>query len=251
MRFGAQGLALALSAASSGAFAQGTDEFGAYGGLEERRYESEQSMAFELRIGRYRPRIDEELASAPFAQTFGDTPRYILGFEVDWQALRMRKFGSFGPGFGWGYTKFTADALLADGSGRSAQSTTLEIMPMYAVGVLRVDALAQQTPVPLAFYGKLGLGYALWWTGDGDETSTDDAGVKGRDISYGLHYAVGAMFLLDALDRASAVEIDVTTGVNNTYFFFEWTVSQLDGFGSGNHMQVGSNSWTLGLALEI
>ncbi len=243
--------ALALFSSTGAAFAQGTDEFGAYGGLDERRFESPQSAALELRFGRYRPRVDEGVTGAPFATSFGDSARYIIGLEADWQALRIAKFGSFGPGFGWGYTKFTADALLADGSGRSAQKTTLEIMPMYLVGVLRVDFLAQQTPVPLAAYAKLGLGYALWWSGDGSDTSTDDNGVKGRDASYGLHYAIGGMFLLDSLDRTSAVELDVTSGVNNTYFFVEWTVSQLDGFGSGNHMDVGSNSWTLGLAMEI
>jgi hypothetical protein len=237
---------------SAAAGAQGVDEFGAYGGREERYHGSPQNAAFELRIGPYRPRIDEEVGGQPFEDTFGGDTRILFGLEVDWQALRIPHFGSFGPGFGWGYTKFSADALLGDGSGqRSAQSTSLEIMPMFVVGVLRVDVLARDTVIPLVPYAKVGLGYALWWAGDGDGTARGDDGTVGRGSSYGYHYALGLMLLLDFVDHAAAAQMDYASGVNNSYLFFEWYVSQLDGFGSGDQMQVGTNTWTMGLAFEI
>lgn len=244
-------LTLAASSASAPAFAQGTDELGPYGGLDQRhQYESPQNAAFELRFGPYRPDVDSEFGGAkPFDQTFGSDNRYLIGIEVDWQALRLPHFGSFGPGIGWGYTKFSADALLADGSGnRSAQATTLNIMPMYLVGVLRVDVLAKDTFIPLVPYAKAGLGYALWWSSDGDGTAHGDDGTLGRGASYGYQFALGGMLLLDAIDRTSAVEMDTTTGVNNSYFFMEWYMSKL---GSGDQMRVGTNTWMLGLALEI
>jgi hypothetical protein len=56
------------------------------------------------------------------------------------------------------------------------------------------------------------------------------------------------MLLLDVLDRSSAVEMDTTTGVNNSYFFLEWYRSQL---GTSDQMKVGTSTWMLGLALEI
>ncbi len=115
---------------------------------------------------------------------------------------------------------------------------------MYLVGVLRVDVLARETPVPLVPYAKAGFGYALWWAGDGDGTAHDDNGVIGRGHSFGFQYALGGMLLLDAFDRASAVEIDSNTGVNNTYFFLEWYNSFLGQ--SGDQMQVGTNTWMLG-----
>jgi hypothetical protein len=244
-------LAAATLAATATARAQGTDELGAYGGLEGRRqYESEQNAAFELRFGPYRPEVDSDLGGqTPFASTFGDDKRYLFGLEVDWQALRIPHFGSFGPGVGWGYTQFSADALLADGSGnRSAQETTLNIMPLYLVGVLRVDVLARETFVPLVPYAKLGFGYALWWSSDGDGTAHADDGTAGRGVSYGPQWALGGMLLLDVLDQSSAIEMDATTGVNNSYFFFEWYQSQL---GTSDQMQVGTNTWMLGLALEL
>lgn len=251
---GLAGAALVLAAIgwSGVASAQGTDELGPYGGLDNRhQYESPQYAAFELRFGPYRPEVDSEFGGAkPFADTFGDDNRYLFGIEVDWQALRIPHFGSFGPGFGWGYTKFSADALLADGSGgRSAQGTTLNIMPMYLVGVLRVDVLARETVVPLVPYAKAGFGYALWWSSDGDGAAHGDDGAIGRGASYGPQFALGGMFLLDVIDRTSAVEMDATTGVNNSYFFLEWYRSQIGA--GGDQMNVGTNTWMLGLALEI
>ncbi len=247
----ASAMAITAVAAATPAWAQGTDALGAYGGLERRhQHESPQYAAFELRFGPYRPEVDSEFGGAkPFGDTFGNDKRYLIGLEVDWQALRVPHFGSVGPGIGWGYTRFKADALLADGSGnRSAQATTLNIMPMYLVGVVRVDVLARETFVPLVPYAKLGLGYALWWSSDGEGTAHGDDGTPGRGSSYGAQWALGGMLLLDVLDRSSAVEMDTTTGVNNSYFFLEWYRSQL---GTSDQMKVGTSTWMLGLALEI
>ena len=43
--------------------------------------------------------------------------------------------------------------------------------------------------------------------------------------------ALGGMFLLDSLDRASALEMDTTTGLNSVYAFGEFLTTGLDGFG--------------------
>jgi hypothetical protein len=237
-------------AVASPALAQGVDEFGPYGGLEnERTQESPQNAAFEVRFGPYHPNVDNEFnGPTPFGDTFGDGNRYLFGFELDWQALRIPGLGTFGPGFGLGYTKFTADALLADGSGnRSAQSTTFTLLPLYAVGVLRVDVLAREAHVPLVPYAKAGFGNAFWWAGGPD--GVDRAGgTVGRGLSYGPQFALGGMFLLDILDPGAAQDMDNATGVNNSYFFVEWYMSRL---GLGNQMRVGTNTWMLGLAFEI
>ena len=243
----------AVLALAGTAQAQGTDEFGAYGGLQDKkRYESPQNVAVEIRFGPYVPNVDDELGggATPFRDTFGDDNRYLLGVEVDWQALRIPKVGSFGPGVGIGYTKMTGRGLLADGT-QSAQDTSLTILPMYAVGVLRVDVLAQETVVPLAAYGKLGLGWGFWWVSDGEGLAHDDSGDSGNGFSYGYQFALGAMLLLDALDQDAAVQMDASTGINNSYLFFEWYYSDLDGFGSGEQMQIGDNTWFIGLAFEI
>ena len=234
--------------------AQGVDEFGPYGGLERLgQAESPQYMAFEARFGRYLPEVDKEFggAATPFRDTFGKKNRYLMGIELDWHALRIPRFGILGPGVGAGYTRARAKALLDDGTGnRSSQDTSLAILPFYLVGVLRVDVLARETPIPLVPCVKAGLGYALWRVDDAGSRARDASGTKGEGRSYGLQYALGGMLLLDALDPEAAIEMDNTTGVNNSYFFVEWYFSNLDCFG-GDCMQVGANTWMLGLALEF
>jgi hypothetical protein len=245
---GLAGLACLLIEAQ--ASAQGVDEFGAYGGLERRgKNRSKQEAAFEFRVGPYRPHVDDDLAGTPYKTTFGNDTRWHAGFEVDWQLLRLPDTLSLGPGIGMAYTRSSADAPLASGNGLSAQQTTLGIVPFHLVGVLRLDAIADRTAVPLAPYAKFGLGYALWWSSIGERASRVNGEVA-RGASYGLVYALGVVFRLDPLDPASAASADASLGINHSGIFIEWFNSNLNGFGSGK-MQVGTSTWVIGLALEI
>jgi hypothetical protein len=252
--FGRVGAVVATAAcvllSSISARAQGVDEFGGYGTKRVHQSESKQEAAFEIRFGRYLPEVDSNVDGAPFESTFGNDTRYMLGFEVDWQLLRIPHFGTLAPGIGWGYTKFSAKAPFASNGELSATTTRLSIMPMYLVGVARADVISRDLKIPLVPYAKVGLGYGLWWSSDGKRTAETD-GKKGRGASYGLTYALGAMFLLDVLDEDDAVTADGLTGINNSYIFAEWFRPQLDGFGSTDVLDIGSSSWCLGIALEI
>jgi hypothetical protein len=246
----AAGAALGSSLASPSARAQGVDDFGGYGHERGRQSESKQEAAFELRFGRYVPEVDDQLSSRPFHDVFGTSNRYLLGAEIDWQLFRVPHLGSLGPGVGWGLTKFAAPARFSNGSGVSSADTRLWIMPAYLVGVLRADVFPRDLKIPLVPYAKLGLGYALWWSSDGNRSATAD-GKKGKGASYGLTYALGAMFLLDVLAPDDAVTADGLTGINNSYIFAEWFRPQLDGFGSDKVLDVGSSSWLFGIAIEM
>jgi hypothetical protein len=236
---------------SAAARAQGVDEFGGYGTRRGVQTESKQEAAFELRFGRYVPEVDSEVGGSPFQNTFGSSNRYMFGAEVDWQVLRIPHFGTLAPGLGWGYTKFTAKARFADGSGLSDSSTRIAIMPMYLVGVVRADVVARDLKIPLVPYAKLGVGYGMWWSTDGQRSAVSADGKKGRGGSYGLTYALGAMFLLDVLAEDDAKSADAVMGINNSYIFAEWFRPQLDGFGSNKVLNIGSSSWLLGIALEM
>jgi hypothetical protein len=214
---------------------------------------SPQHAAFELRFGPYNPKIDDNLASPVYADFFGPKNRYMFGIEGDWQAWRAPYIGTLGIGVGWGYTQMagTNKVLLEPPPGEAApdvsQQSTLNIMPVYGVGVLRVDTFARNFHVPIVPYAKLGLSWAFWWVNDGIGTATNDLGEKGRDVSVGYQAAIGGMFLLDILDRAAALSADVDSGVNNSYVFFEWSMSHY----GGDQMNVGSNNWVTGLAFEL
>jgi hypothetical protein len=233
------------------AFAQGVDEFGAYGGMETHgRVRSPQTVAFELRFGPYRPHVDDDLSTTPYKDTFGSSTRWHGGFELDWQVFRIPRLLSLGPGLSLAYTHSSAKAPLASGKGLSAQDTTLGIIPMNLVAVLRLDAIADRTLIPVAPYAKLGLGYALWWSGIGERASRVSGDV-GRGSSYGYAWALGVMVRLDPLDPASAASADAGLGINHSGLFIEWFNSNLNGFGSGSAMQVGTSTWVAGLTLEI
>jgi hypothetical protein len=230
-------------------------EYGYYTMRDRKTPESPQNVAMELRIGRYVPSVDSEFSGpgpGPYEYMFGTDTRFSFGLEFDYQALRIPYLGTLGPGIGVAYTKSSAAAFQTDSGDtiRGAEKTSLTIYPMYVVAVLRLDYLARETPVPLVPYGKLGLGFAMWNVNAGDHTAEVN-GEKGSGISYGPQFALGGMFLLDAIDRGAANELDSNTGVNNSYLFAEWYVSHLDGFGSGNQMNVGTNTWVLGLAMEM
>ena len=78
----------------------------------------------------------------------------------------------------------------------------------------------------------------------------DFNGVSGSGISYGPQFALGGMLLLDRIDPDAAMEMDNEMGINNSYVFIEWYDSFLNGFGSGGQLQVGTNTWVLGLAFR-
>ena len=213
---------------------------------------SPQNAAFEIRFGPYNPRVDENLSTPVFEDFFGDDNRYMPGFEVDWQIWRAPYVGTLGVGIGWGYTRFSASNQIPGGGGNLddppvAQSSSFNIMPMYGVGVLRVDVLAREFNVPLVPYGKFGLAHAFWWVDDGVDTAETDAGVTGKDTSTGTQAAIGGMFLLDVLEPTSSRAVDSELGVNNSYLFFEWSMSDF----SGDQMNVGSSNWVTGLAFEM
>jgi hypothetical protein len=217
----------------------------------ERKYESPQWWAFELRFGSYHPKVDEEFRgrAEPYRQVFGDGGRLYFGLEVDFQALRIPYFGTLGPGVSWGFTRMGSKAMLTGQNVPSAEDTNLWIMPMYAVAVLRFDMLANEIGVPVVPFGKVGLGYALWRASNELGTSSYQ-GVDGKGHSLGAHLAGGAALQLDALDRSSAKKLDGQFGINHSYGFFEWMWSDLGGLGSGQ-MHVGTSTWVLGLGLEI
>ncbi len=249
--------AVALLGSTASARADDDEPSGDVGPLtgyrSHRPSESPQRFALELRFGPYRPDIDSDFDTAtPYDTVFGGDRRLYLGLELDWQALRIPGVGTLGPGLSVGYTHMSANAKLSSTGADSAEQTTLSIMPMYAVGVLRVDVLARETAIPLVPYAKAGLGYGLWWAANDTGTSTVD-GVKGRGATAGTHWALGGMFLLDAIDPRASVQLDNETGVNNSYFYFEWMRSNLDGFGDSTHskLRVGTSTWVMGLALEM
>jgi hypothetical protein len=214
---------------------------------------SAQNFAIELRFSPYYPKVDGEAAlggQTPFKNVFGDSNRLMFALEFDWQALRIPHFGTLGPGISAGYTKMGSVAKVRGSTTDSAQETNLAIYPFYAVAVLRVDAIANELRFPIVPYVKAGLGLGLW-RAYGPKGTESVKGTAGKGLSTGTQIAIGAALQLDFLDRKSANDLDGAIGINHSYLFAEYFLSNLDGFGSNKALRIGTNTWTLGLAFEF
>lgn len=220
---------------------------------EHKDYSSPQHFAFEIRFAPYTPQVDNEPTlngKTPYKDTFGSTPRLELAAEFDWQALRIPHVGTLGPGISAGITSMTAKAPKSDGTGLSAEDTSLSIYPFYLVAVFRADVLSRDLGIPLVPYIKGGLGYALWRASNAVGTSSTDS-VSGKGHTVGTNFALGLGLNLNAFDRRSARQLDQATGINNTYLFAEWMVAALNGLGQSSALHVGTNTWSAGLAFEF
>jgi len=247
------GLALGISCWSAGAQAQGVDEFGPYGRpQDEKNYESPQHWAAEVRFGPYYPQVDEEFngSATPLADTLGANHRLMVGIEGDWEALRIPRTLSFGPGFGMGYTVLSRAAQFQDKSlGYADMNTSLKIWVQWVDAVAHIDALNKNFHVPLVFTAKLGMAQALWWAGKGDLKASYQ-GTVGHGRSWGPHWALGMMFDLNFMQPDRAKHLDAVSDINHMYLFVEWYQMKLGSL-SSNQMHVGDSDWVLGYALEF
>jgi len=257
----------AASCWSAHAEAQGVDEFGPYGRPQDvKDYESPQHWAFELRFGPYYPQIDSEpgLTGTPAADALGTGHRVMVGIEGDWQALRVPRVLSLGPGFGMGYTVLHKEAVygfapngsdqtpppgIVPGTTMSPMNSSLKVWVQWVDAVARIDALNRNFHIPLVFSAKLGVGQALWWASKGNLTGNVN-GVIGHGRSFGPHWALGVMFDLNFVQPERARKLDAVSDINHMYLFFEWYQLKLGSWGS-NDLHVGVSVWVLGYALEF
>jgi hypothetical protein len=219
---------------------------------QEHPYASRQDFAFELRLGPYKPAIDTEpgLTGTPYADSFGDKSRFYIGLELDWQMLRIPHVGTVGPGFAVGRVSMTRPAVTITGR-ESGDEYSLTIFPMSLSAVARIDVLWRDFKFPIVPYGKLGLGYGIWRASNTGGTAQSTDGVSGKGSTLGTNIALGAAFALDALDSGARVNMDNSTGINNTYVYLEYYSLALDGLGQAHPLRVGTTSWAAGLAFEF
>jgi hypothetical protein len=226
-------------------------------------YESPQNFAFELRIGPYHPRVDTapELGNkGPYQAIFGDSTRWAIEAEFDWQAWRIPHVGTLGPGVSVGYTSSSALAPLVtpvNGQALSGETTSLTIFPTYLVAVLRVDVLNRELHIPLVPYVKGGLGLAFWEATNSGGTScyapahSTSPCVSGYGKTWGCDLAVGLSLDLNFLDRRTSQGFDNATGVNHTFIFGELQDYNLTGLFQSTALYVGNHNWVAGLGFEF
>jgi hypothetical protein len=221
-------------------------------------YRSPKNFALELRFGPYSPDIDAEFKNGmkPHEQYFGSNRRLMSQLEVDYQLFHG--FGSAAVGLSVGFFRERAKAFFDPATqitDRSGDETQLTLLPVALLGVYRADQLWDRLGIPLVPYGKLGLNYTIWRILDGSEEVATAQPVKmsgtGKGGTWGWQAGVGLAFVLDVIDPGSARELDSETGVNHTYVFGEFTKYAVSGLGQSGKLNVGDNTWSLGLMFEF
>jgi hypothetical protein len=209
------------------------------------------TVAIEIRLGPYRPAIDEEpgLDARPFAEAFGTRPRAFVGAEVDWLAFRIPHVGTVGPGLGAGRVSMSGRERTRTGR-PTGEEFTLEIHPIYLAAVLRADALWQERHFPLVPYGKIGFGMARWRVSD-DAGTRAERGTSAKGTTLGTHLALGLAFALDAIDHGASRNLHQSIGLAGTYLFAEYYWLTLDGLGKEGALRAGTSTWAAGLAVEF
>ncbi len=236
----------------------------------DRNYASPQRFAFELKFGPYVPGVDRRYDGpglGPYAQIYGETnsrgeatgapkPGLITAVHFEWQFAKAA--GPFGLGTSIGIFQDKANALIAmpepdDTSVRSkADTVRFTVIPTSLVLLYRFELLADRFKVPLVPYVKGGLAYGFWLSRDGTKSvSRNSTGEKGRGGSLGWTAVLGMMLRLDFIDMNTARDLDRTTGINHTYLFGEYQFMRLNGFGRNRGLDVGADTFFVGLAMEF
>jgi len=201
-----------------------------------RDFMSPERFIIELRGGPYQPDFD----GAAFDRFFGDDVGPFLGVQLSYIGFRLPDLAylTFGGGFGW--SNYAGRAVAAGGGVEVAEETTLTLLPISAIGSLRIDALSRLLKIPFIFTGKIGFQWTHW---DTDTGAQDDA----SGWSVGLMYAGQFAIDLDLIDSAAARSMDEEWGINHSFVFVE-----LYHFApTEKSLPIGGTGWVLGLGFNF
>lgn len=208
--------------------------------------ESDTHGTIEIKLGAMYPSIDNEVAGTPFQDVFGSGNLWY--FELEAGFYFWQGFGKLGVAYHIGYSSVTGNALALDGTAVSDE-TTFGIMPNRGSLLYRFDVLATEFFIPFVPVGKVGLDYYLWWSEGPDGENSVVQGAEAFGGKWGWHASLGVQFLLDVIDPQSAALFDHNWGVNNSYLFGEYMMTQVDDFG-GAGLDLSDNFWMFGLSFE-
>jgi len=206
-----------------------------------RAKETEKQFSFSLVFGPYRPdKIEAGGAGRGWEDLYGKDYELFSGIEWDWEVIQ--KYGIVSVGGGVGYVQADGHSLYSEASGytQSPEELTFHIVPLSCNVTYRFSYLQNQVLVPFV---RTGLATYFF-----QESKAGDTTVSGYRSGY--HFAGGVAFLLDFLNPASAVSLDLDFGINNTFLVFEYRASVIDDFGKDLDFDFSEETWFGGILFE-
>jgi hypothetical protein len=210
--------------------------------------ESERWGSFELGAGTYYPDIDSEpglVPPQPYQRTFGSSRAWL--FRAGLSKALLTRPGALEVGLKTGFFRDSARGFQKDGAGnvtpqRSVDSTTFNFVPTSVTVTYRLDLLADQYGIPFAPYARVAFERYNWW-------GTTEGGSTDTGATNGWSWSAGIALQLDFFDRGLARELDMDTGINHTYAFFDVTDTHVDDFGSSSSWDLSDEELSLGFGL--
>jgi hypothetical protein len=184
-------------------------------------------------VGSYRPNPGSQAFDLIYPSGNGPV---LLG-EFDFFLYRIPFLGPMGIGVAGGWASYKGTGCLAGSTPGtcipSSDSAKFSLFPLNAMFVLRIDALARETPVPFVFTGKVGYNSVFFKETVGASKSS------GR--SHGFGWAVQIALELNFINERRANALDEDWGINSSFFFFE-----LAGSDANNRAPVGDKFYFTG-----
>jgi hypothetical protein len=194
---------------------------------------SPEGYLLSLGIGSYRPNPGDPAFDLVYP---GDNGPLLLP-EFDFFLYRIPFVGPIGIGVAGGWAAYGGAACLATSAPGtcepSGDNAKFSLFPINAMVVVRLDALARETPVPFVLTGKVGYNSVFFKETVGGDKST------GR--SHGFGWAVQLALELNFINQRRANALDEDWGINSSFFFFE-----LAGSDANNRAPVGDKLYFTG-----
>lgn len=176
----------------------------------ERDYSSKVVGIFSLRVAPYHPDFE---GNAAFDAVFGNDPGLMLTAELGGIAYRVPEIVMFGVTGQFGWARYSGNTVDPSGA-RTSEETDLTLIPLTALGQVRLDVLPRKLKVPITLTGKVGYQWTAW---DTDAGGRDEASGWAMGLAWGGEIALD----LNTFDAAAARIMDEEWGINYSYLFFE------------------------------
>ncbi len=185
-------------------------------------------------IGVYRPDPGSPALDLVYP---GDNGPLLLA-EFDFFLYRIPFLGPIGIGIAGGWAGYKgapciSGTVVGNNCERATGQSKFSLFPINAMVILRIDALARQTPVPFVFTGKIGFGSVFF--------NEERGGFKQGGRSHGVAWAAQLAIELNFINPRRANALDVDWGINSSFFFFE-----LAGSDANNRAPVGDKLFFTG-----
>lgn len=226
--------------------------------------ETARTSSFEFRMGSYLPNIDKEFGDAcdtqncPYAASFESADPLMLMFSF--HRYLFTEAGTLSMGGGFGYWNNDEGRSIRSRPGDTlvyAEDTTeISVFPLFLELAYRFDLF--QDIVPLVPAVRVGIDAYGWrvFDGAGDVAQFTDFDTgrptgEASGFSYGWHGSLGIHLLLDYFAPGMAADFDRDAGVNNSYLTFDYQIAEISNFGAGETLWLGSDTFFVGLALDM